>query len=93
MSKETEPLKILTVSELLAYENPDASKIVIDQERGTCTLNFDYPYEVDLDRIKSERDLLAWVRLLADKPWMNGERTKLFIDAVAKQKGFQVRMP
>lgn len=85
-------LKVWTVSELLASKSPDAAKIVLDEKRATCTLNFNYPYEVDLDRIKTPRDLLAWVRHLAGKPWMNRERLELFIDAVAKHKGFQVSL-
>src|SRR6185503_17765224 len=82
--------RVETVRELLAYKNPDADKIIIDAERATCTLNFQYSYEVDLDRIQTERDLLAWVRHLANKAWMNGGRVKLFIDAVARHKGFRV---
>jgi len=92
MSTQNSRVEVWAINELLACKNPDATKIVIDEERATCTLNFDYPYEVDLDRIKSERDLLAWVRQLAGKPWMTGQRLKLFIDVVGGHKGFLVRL-
>jgi hypothetical protein len=91
MGKAT-ALKVVTLDEVQAYRNPEAAKVVIDAARGTCTLKFRYSYEVDLERIKSERDLLAWVRHLAGKPWMTGQRLELFIDAVARHKGFSVDM-
>ena len=78
--------------DLLACVQPDAGKIVMDTERGTCTLHFRYPYEIDLDRIQTQDNLLGWVRHLAGKPWMNRERLGLFIDAVAKHKGFRIQM-
>ena len=90
MSKAT--VESWTVNDLLAYRHPDAGKIVINKRRGVCTLKFDCPYEIDLDRIKTEGDLLAWVRHLAGKPWMNGGRLKLFIDAVGVYKGIKVRL-
>lgn len=76
---------------MLAYKGPDRKKIFIDVENATCTLNFDYPYEIDLARIKTAADLLGWVRQLAGKPWMTAERLKLFVDAISKHKGFKVR--
>jgi hypothetical protein len=92
MKTQDSPFRVQTISEILAYESPNASKIVIDAERATCTLHFDYAYEIDLDRIKTERDLLAWVKHLAGKTWMTSERLELFIDAVAEHRGFRVRL-
>jgi hypothetical protein len=34
--------------------------IVFNPNRNSITLNFAYPYEVDLSRIRNERDLLGW---------------------------------
>ena len=53
-------------------------------------LRFDYSYEVDLDRIHCERDLLAWVLQLVEKPWMGAERVKLFAYVVADIKDFNI---
>ena len=92
MSKPQENTQESKPEERLAHVLPDAGKIVMDTERGTCTLHFRYPYEIDLDRIQTQDNLLGWVRHLAGKPWMNRERLGLFIDAVAKHKGFRIQM-
>ena len=92
MSKPQEKPQKVMPKELLVCVHPDAGKIVMDTERGTCTLHFRYPYEIDLDRIQTQDNLLGWVRHLAGKPWMNRERLGLFIDAVAKHKGFRIEM-
>ena len=55
-------------------------------------LRFAYPYEVDLDRIHAECDLLAWVLHLVGKPWMGAERVEIFADAVAHIKGFNIHL-
>jgi hypothetical protein len=84
------PLTIRTASEILAMKFPDEEKVVIDAKANTVTLNFDYPYEVDLDRIKNERSLLAWTLHLSEKVWMNAERLNYFITKVGKHKGFNI---
>jgi hypothetical protein len=67
-------------------------RIVHVESNNVLLLRFAYRYEVDLDRIKTERDLLAWVRQLAGKYWMAGERTEIFIEVVAQIKGFNLRI-
>jgi hypothetical protein len=62
------------------------------------TLSFDesetkvpgYFYEVDLDRIRDERDLLKWVVQLAPKLWVSKAMLEEFIVRVAEIKRFQV---
>jgi hypothetical protein len=81
-------LTVMTVSEILAYKDPDQDKIVIDSINGTVTLNFDYPYQIDLDPIKTEGDLLRWTLSLTEKSWMNLDRLNTFIRKVAKHKKF-----
>jgi hypothetical protein len=61
--------------------------IEVDLERGVVMLYFKYPYEVDLDRIKNERDLLAWVIHLCGKHWMTPSYLKRFARTVAEVKG------
>ncbi|MEI7879832.1 MAG: hypothetical protein WCI95_03045 [bacterium] len=50
----------------------------------------DYPYEVDLDRINSERDLLAWVLHLSEKNWTTTTLVIEFAERVAGIKGFNI---
>ncbi len=54
------------------------------------TLSYVYPYEIDLAQIKTERDLLTWVLHLCGKTWMTQNRLRIFIEAVARVKGFSV---
>jgi hypothetical protein len=59
-------------------------------EDNTLILHFSYPYEVDLDRIKSERDLLNWVLHFCQKTWMTTEHIYKFAEKVAKIKKFTI---
>ena len=57
-------IQFVTVADLKRYRSPGQRAISIDKERRLLLFkkkNMD-PYEVDLDRINSERDLLIWVR-------------------------------
>jgi hypothetical protein len=72
------------------YQQFFQEHIVWVKSNNVLLLRFAYPYEVDLDRINTERDLLSWTRHLTGKSWMGAERTKAFIDAVADIKGFDV---
>jgi hypothetical protein len=49
-----------------------------------------YPYEVDLDRVNSEGDLLRWVLHLSSKDWMTCERLYFFIEAVGEVKHLRI---
>jgi hypothetical protein len=53
-------------------------------------VRFHYDYEVDLDRISSERDLLAWALHFCEKTWMNTERLHYFIEAAASIKHLRI---
>jgi len=83
----TEKIQAWTFNQFLNYKNPDDPKIVLNPETQTITLNFLYPYQIDLDRIKNERDLLAWSLHLCEKNWMNTNRIAAFIHKVAEFKG------
>jgi hypothetical protein len=63
--------------------------VVWVRSNNVLLLRFAYTYEVDLDRIKTEGDLLAWTKHLVTKPWMGPERTVVFIEAVSDIKGFK----
>jgi hypothetical protein len=85
-----QPLTIRRADEILAMKFPDEEKVVIDAKANTVTLNFAYAYEIDLDRIKSERDLLHWTLHLSEKVWMTSDRLNIFITRVGKHKGFKI---
>jgi hypothetical protein len=89
--------------EIEIVNGEDICKMVEDHERlmdktftyvkSNNTLNIrvvDYPYEVDLDQINSERDLLAWVLHLAEKNWMTTTVLREFAVRVAGIKGFNI---
>lgn len=48
------------------------------------------PYEIDLNRIKTERDLLAWVRHLSEKSWITRDDLTEFITQVGEYKHFKI---
>ena len=89
-------LEVMTMGELqkasAAINKKLAKQIVIDAKNATCTINIAYPYEVDLDRIKDERDLLTWALHLTEKSWMKTKHLAFFIKAVAKYKGFNLHL-
>jgi hypothetical protein len=89
-------LEVMTLGELqkasAAINRKLAKQIVIDEKNDTCTINIAYPYEVDLDRINDERDLLAWTLHLKEKNWMKTKHLAFFIKAVAKYKGFNLHL-
>jgi hypothetical protein len=70
------------------YDQFYRERIVYVRSNNVLLLRFAYSYEVDLDRIKTEGDLLAWTKHLVAKPWMGPERTKAFIEVVSSIKGF-----
>jgi hypothetical protein len=84
---------------ILFYTNSDWARkfesfyqqcVVWVRSNNVLLLRFAYTYEIDLDRIKTERDLLAWTHHLVGKPWMGPDRTQVFIDTVADIKGFNL---
>jgi hypothetical protein len=74
------------------YDQYYRERIVHVLVNNVLLLRFVYTYEVDLDRIKTERDLLAWTHHLLGKTWMIRERTKRFVEAVAAIKGFRINL-
>lgn len=75
------------------FEKEEATRTdrpAVDLESQTVTLHYRYPYEIDLERINSERDLLAWALHLCEKNWMDTRRIAETIETIAKVKGFKV---
>lgn len=63
-------------------------KFIYDERLNTLTLNIVYPYEVDLCRIKTYKDLLGWVHHLSEKILMTPCYIRLFIEQVCNIKGW-----
>lgn len=61
-----------------------------DEKRQVLTLDYEYEYEIDLERIKTERDLLAWVCHLCEKSWMTAERVRAVAVKISQIKGFSI---
>jgi hypothetical protein len=91
-SKPVSPLTFLDSDWSRTFERFFQERLVYVRSVNVLLLRFAYLYEVDLDRLKTERDLLGWVLHLVDKPWMGPERTKVFAETVAGIKHFNVSL-
>jgi len=69
-------------------------RIVFIRSFNMLALRFGgYDYNLPLERIETERDLLAWVRHLSSKEdWITLQRLRVIIDAVATIKGFEIKL-
>ncbi len=88
-SADLPPIEDLAV---LLAEEPPPSRVVIDPDNETATLHYAYPYEIDLDRIRTPADLLNWTMHLVKKAWMDAERLHEVVEAIATHKGFDLRL-
>lgn len=57
---------------------------------GVLTINDTYPYEVELRRIASNDDLLAWVVHLTEKTWMTHDLMREFVYVAAHAAGLKL---
>ena len=93
LENESRPVSIMALidsdwaklSDLYYFE-----RIVHVLDKRTLLLRFLYDYEIDLDRVNSERDLLAWSYHLCSKNWMDTAKLREFIDAVCQIKKFRI---
>lgn len=84
--------KVFSVGEIMALPpDPDIKKVVVDD--GWITLNFQYPYEIDLNRISTPLHLVNWVAHLCGKTWMTRDRVYYFVEAVCKAKRWKIHGP
>lgn len=91
------PLPVWDPSKALVWEKVFhqffSERVVFISSTNVLLLRFgDIDYDIELARIQSESDLLAWVCHLTGKDWINPERLRIFIEAVATIKGFQIRL-
>ena len=70
--------------------NSHRQTLVFDDKNETVTLNYLYPYEIDLARVRTERDLLAWSLHLCEKTWMDTLKLHEVITEIGKKKGFKI---
>lgn len=69
--------------------NKNLAGIIHYEHNRTLVLTWSYDYEIDLDRIKDEQDILWWVCHLSEKVWMDKDRIRAFIVAACAAKGFK----
>jgi len=65
-------------------------RIIFDRAKGTCTLLFDYPYEIDLDDITDVRDILDWTLHLMEKGWLEKFDVTTIINRIAEFKNIEI---
>jgi hypothetical protein len=90
-----QPLQIKSAAErqqeYVEYLAKMAGLCVHNAENNTLVLKVWYEYEVDLDRIKSPKQLLGWMLHLGEKVWMDKELLLYFAQIVIHIKGWKVR--
>lgn len=62
--------------------------VEISDDQKWVTLAGDY--DIELARIKTERDLLAWVLQITEKSWVTVPMVRAFIGVVKEAKGFKL---
>ena len=70
------------------HERKMAAAFEHDAVRGYITIKIDYPYHIELSRIRDKGDLLGWALHLCHKRWMNTEFLGEFIERVCAIKGW-----
>lgn len=74
-------------------QTPQAPPLVtFDSEEGMIWVRASYPYPIEASRIKSARDILAWVRHLSRKGWATRAVIAEFIDVTAQIRGINTRL-
>ena len=58
-----------------------ARRIAVDPSKGTVTFGY-ADYEINLDMIRTESDLLGWIQHLCEKTWMDTDLIREFIETV-----------
>ena len=82
----------MNLTTILEADQAVSNKVTIDEQLGVCILDLGYKYELDLDRIRNERDLLKWVHHLSKKVGMSIEMVPFFIDKVARFKNLDATL-
>jgi hypothetical protein len=65
-------------------------RIVFDPEKSTCTLLFNHPYEINLDRIRTTNHLFDWAMHLLEKRWLKRSDVKTIIRRIAEFKKIEI---
>jgi len=85
-----DPLVDAWAKETQAWWN---AHILYRKSNQTLLLRFAYPYQIDLDTIQSQSDLLRWVYHLSAKNWVTSELLNHLIEKVADIKSFNLHKP
>ncbi len=65
----------------------------IDKKEGLLVINVEYPYCIELSRLKSKKDVLAWVAHICEKTWVDTDIIWEFIDRIFKHRKWKMDNP
>lgn len=86
-------LKVYNLGELLR-QTPRPTGIRITKSRNALTLRWGAwkhaPYDIGLNELKTERDILKWTLHLAEKSWVSREQLEDFICAATVAAGIDL---
>jgi hypothetical protein len=60
---------------------------------GCLTIDIEYPYHIDLNRIDTPEKILGWVWHLAEKTWFTQDHARRFIEVALRQIGKEPDVP
>lgn len=91
---KTKPrLKVWTLGELLE-QPPRNTGIKVTKSRKALTLRWgkwkNFPYDISLEELKTERGILKWTLHLAGKSWVSREQLEDFIQAALEVSGIDI---
>jgi predicted NAD-dependent protein-ADP-ribosyltransferase YbiA (DUF1768 family) len=80
------------IIDLVTFSKMDFSKGHWRYKKSTNVLEIKkpYPYEVDLDRLKTYRDFVDWINQLSGKSWITSEMIYDFIQKVRKHTDLKI---
>lgn len=63
-------------------------------EGGYCTFTGGgYDYSIAMSRIKTQREVLAWVHHVSSKTWATKRDMQQFVELICKARGWSVATP
>lgn len=91
---KTKPLlKVWTLGEL-RKQPPRNTGIKVTKSRQALTLRWgkwkNFPYDIPLEHLKTERGILKWTLHLAEKSWVSREQLEDFMQAALEVAGIDI---
>jgi len=91
--KTKPPFKVWTLGEL-RKQPPRNTGIKVTNSRKALTLRWgqwkNFPYNIPLEHLKTERGILKWTLHLAEKSWVSREQLEDFMQAALEVSGIDI---